>query len=319
MGELIKHCRTLEEMNKRMFKGGKPMPFSSKRSHFADDTSSEEENESTFPPFAIQPVNAKGRHKSVEIKARSPAGEKVIGGMEYNKTNFKKFYKERLKFKSKRFFTSFHNLQATTWKPESREASILLGIRGSAYLFGGKNRSLLERIEKLNIAPHPESYQKEKEEDYLFDEPERHAVQRKASMLSASSIIEMNDPLLFEKFQASWGLMTPVQGSDQINGRFGHSGCSLKKRFLFYFGGERRYNAKVRIRECLNDLICYDIKLNQWAIVRTKGPVIKSRKYSCMAIVGQLIMIHGGIDDFGNYLQDVCVFDLVSKSWRILP
>ena len=69
----------------------------------------------------------------------------------------------------------------------------------------------------------------------------------------------------------------------------------------------------------MNDLICYDIKLNQWAIVRTKGPVIKSRKYACMAIVGQLIVIHGGVDDFGNYLQDVCIFDLVTRTWRILP
>ncbi len=137
-------------------------------------------------------------------------------------------------------------------------------------------------------------------------------------MLS-SAIMEMNDPLLFEKFVASWGLMTPTKASEQINGRFGHSGCCFKKRFLFFFGGERRYNAKVKIRECLNDLICFDSKHMQWGIVRTKGPVIQPRKYSCMGLVGQLLIIHGGIDDFGNYLKDVCVFDLVSRTWRILP
>ena len=95
MGEVIRHSRTLEQMNKRMFRGGKPQPFPQKRSHFADDSSSEDENESSFPPFAIQPLT-RIRHKSVEIRARAtPAGEKVIGGMEYNKANFKKFYQEK--------------------------------------------------------------------------------------------------------------------------------------------------------------------------------------------------------------------------------
>ncbi len=75
----------------------------------------------------------------------------------------------------------------------------------------------------------------------------------------SGNIIQMSDPVVFERFKASWALMTPNEASEMINGRFGHSGCCLAKRFLFFFGGERRYNEKVKIRECLNDLICFDV------------------------------------------------------------
>ena len=52
--------------------------------------------------------------------------------------------------------------------------------------------------------------------------------------------------------------------------------------------------------------------------MKTNGPIIASRKYACLALVGQLIIIHGGINDFGFYLNDVCVFDILTKKWRIL-
>ena len=29
--------------------------------------------------------------------------------------------------------------------------------------------------------------------------------------------------------------------------------------------------------------------------------------------------MHGGINDFGHYLRDVCVFDLNTRFWKILP
>ena len=62
-----------------------------------------------------------------------------------------------MKHRSEKFFVSFHDLVALTWKPESREASVLLPVKSHAYLFGGKNRSLLDRVEKLIISPHPDT------------------------------------------------------------------------------------------------------------------------------------------------------------------
>lgn len=38
-----------------------------------------------------------------------------------------------------------------------------------------------------------------------------------------------------------------------------------------------------------------------------------------MAVVGQKVLIHGGLDDFGRVMADLNVFDLLTRTWRILP
>ena len=50
MSDLIRHCRTLEQLNRRMFR--KTSFEAHERSHFADDSSSEEDRE--YPPFSIK-------------------------------------------------------------------------------------------------------------------------------------------------------------------------------------------------------------------------------------------------------------------------
>ncbi len=77
--------------------------------------------------------------------------------MEYDKKSFRRFYAQKVKDRDAKFFVSFHDLMAFTWKPESREASVLLAVKGHAYLFGGKNRSLLDRVEMLTVSPHPDT------------------------------------------------------------------------------------------------------------------------------------------------------------------
>lgn len=60
-------------------------------------------------------------------------------------------------------------MESLTWKPESREASVMIGVGGHAYLFGGKNRSLLDRVEKLTLAPHPDNYPDAEPDPHFYD------------------------------------------------------------------------------------------------------------------------------------------------------
>ena len=112
-----------------------------------------------------------------------------------------------MKHRSEKFFVSFHDLVALTWKPESREASVLLPVKSHAYLFGGKNRSLLDRVEKLIISPHPDTM-RALQQEMQARVPKKGSLSKVSDMISGN-IIQMSDPLLFERFKASWSLMTP--------------------------------------------------------------------------------------------------------------
>ncbi|KAL4486350.1 hypothetical protein ABPG72_007136 [Tetrahymena utriculariae] len=107
------------------------------------------------------------------------------------------------------------------------------------------------------------------------------------------------------------------EGDQPSEGRQGHS-LVCYKNSLVLFGGERKYNKNVRIRECFSDCRIFNINTRQWTLVRQFGDFLESRRNHAACLVGKFLIIIGGVDSNGKYLNDVCSINLeTSKSTHL--
>ncbi|EAR84527.1 kelch motif protein (macronuclear) [Tetrahymena thermophila SB210] len=113
----------------------------------------------------------------------------------------------------------------------------------------------------------------------------------------------------------NWQWFDLNQDGDQPSeGRQGHSLVCYKNQ-LVLFGGERKYNKNVRIRECFSDCRIFNLNTRQWTLVRQFGDFLESRRNHTACLVGKFLIIIGGVDSNGKYLNDVCSVNLeTSKS-----
>ena len=52
----------------------------------------------------------------MELRSNALVGKRI----EYDRKSFRRFYAQKVKNRGDKFFVSFHDLVALTWKPESR-------------------------------------------------------------------------------------------------------------------------------------------------------------------------------------------------------
>lgn len=92
-------------------------------------------------------------------------------------------------------------------------------------------------------------------------------------------------------------------------GRAGHSIICWKNGFLI-FGGEKKYNKELKIRECFNDLRYLNLRTLEWKWIRPFGDIIESRRNNAYCSVGKWFFVHGGINNYNRYLNDLYAFNL---------
>jgi len=107
-----------------------------------------------------------------------------------------------------------------------------------------------------------------------------------------------------------------AKGDVPTFGRFGHSGERYQNGIVI-FGGEKNYNSILKIRECLNDVRMFIPEQCEWKYLKGHGDLVEPRRNHAAVIVGKHMLIHGGIDNKGMYLNDLMIFNLNTYKWQV--
>ena len=102
----------------------------------------------------------------------------------------------------------------------------------------------------------------------------------------------------------------------EFSGRYGHISLSYKNGFVIY-GGERQYNSSLRIRECLNDVRYFGVDTGEWKFIKTWGDFVEGRRSHAGVILTKCMVVYGGINNNGKFLNDVVQFNLEHHKWTV--
>ena len=75
------------------------------------------------------------------------------------------------------------------------------------------------------------------------------------------------------------------------------------------------FSKKRQIRECVNQVTCYDTVERRHNVVRTKGINVLPRKDHQAAIFGQSMIVYGGQFENGQLTNEMLNFDLEFNDW----
>jgi hypothetical protein len=111
----------------------------------------------------------------------------------------------------------------------------------------------------------------------------------------------------FNLLTYNWEQIKP--STQLMDGRSGHTGIIYKSK-LIIFGGRYLNNT------ALADVDIYNIDTNKWTIGQLNTSIfLKLRRNHVACLVGQQMFIHGGLDEFGEYLDDSYLLNL-SNNYR---
>lgn len=96
--------------------------------------------------------------------------------------------------------------------------------------------------------------------------------------------------------------------------RCAHTAVPYKKT-LIVFGGASSFNTQLKIRECYNDLFTFSTETKEWRLIKQSGAFVQARRNHVAVIFGRYMLIHGGINTYGEYLNDIKVLNLTNMKW----
>jgi len=71
-------------------------------------------------------------------------------------------------------------------------------------------------------------------------------------------------------------------------------------------------------RNCLNDLISFDVLTREWRVHVGRGDVIEARRnHTATMVSSKHMVVIGGLNSEGHALFDVCVLDTTTFRWVI--
>lgn len=71
------------------------------------------------------------------------------------------------------------------------------------------------------------------------------------------------------------------------------------------------------MRECLNDTRIFSTEANEWKYLRTWGDFVEGRRNHAGVIFSKFLIVYGGINNNGHYLNDVLLLNLEALKWMI--
>jgi len=83
----------------------------------------------------------------------------------------------------------------------------------------------------------------------------------------------------------------------------------MRKDELYIIGGANKFNKNTSIRECFNDIYKLNIDTKVWSYIKCGGSFDSRRNHTGCAI-GKHILIHGGINEKGQFLKDCSIFNM---------
>lgn len=110
----------------------------------------------------------------------------------------------------------------------------------------------------------------------------------------------------------SW---TKIEPKGEVpEGRLGHSACYYQKGIII-FGGEKKYNSNLRMRECLNDVYSFSIEKSSWSKLNCFGDTMEPRRNHISAVVGKHMLVYGGVNSHGELLSDLKALSFANMKW----
>ena len=91
--------------------------------------------------------------------------------------------------------------------------------------------------------------------------------------------------------------------------RFAHS-ASVFNSDIIIFGGSILYNKLTKSRQCYNDMFAFHSDTSRWEEIKCGGVALEPRRNHVSCIIGRNLLIHGGVDEHGNYLSDLMMTTL---------
>jgi host cell factor len=94
--------------------------------------------------------------------------------------------------------------------------------------------------------------------------------------------------------------------------RFGHCMQKISDHQFVVFGGTNG------VGNFFNDVHIYDATSRVWKCLSTENPAIRPRALAASAVIGNFLLIHGGVTSGEEYLADAKIFHLENSVWSHL-
>lgn len=95
--------------------------------------------------------------------------------------------------------------------------------------------------------------------------------------------------------------------------RYGHTADYYEGR-LIIVAGAKMYNKDFKRRECLDDVVICDPVAKAWRKVICGGAYFEPRRYHASCIFGTRLIVHGGLNEKGVYLDSMYSLSLLGLS-----
>lgn len=123
-----------------------------------------------------------------------------------------------------------------------------------------------------------------------------------------------NELYYFTYPECIWERVLPKNLQDSPPARSGQTSLSYKA-FIVVYGGYETYDEILKVRNCSKLVYFYDTLANTWNSYKPDGKSPEGRRNHSAALVGESMMIYGGLDSKGNLVSGVEVLDLSSLLW----
>mmetsp|Transcript_3897 Transcript_3897/g.8170 ORF Transcript_3897/g.8170 Transcript_3897/m.8170 type:complete len:472 (+) Transcript_3897:822-2237(+) len=123
-----------------------------------------------------------------------------------------------------------------------------------------------------------------------------------------------NDVRMLRLDSSTWSTMFTVEGEQPPDARTGHIMVPYKQKFIVY-GGCGSFDKTLRIRQCFSRVHIFDTERSCWQTTKPSGEQPEARRNHAGVIMGTSVVIYGGINSNGKYLDDLQILNIDTNSW----
>ncbi|KAF6757508.1 regulatory protein ral2 [Ephemerocybe angulata] len=132
----------------------------------------------------------------------------------------------------------------------------------------------------------------------------------------------VSDLYVFDLETCIWDRINTSPDDDVPQPRYFHSADAWNDHLVIFGGMSNQPNSQNPEELCvLNDVRFYDLNTGHWVpehsipITTPEGMIPRARYAHLSSVTANRLFIIGGQDFFNTWLDDVCVYDLVTKTW----
>ncbi|KAF7298866.1 hypothetical protein MIND_00834400 [Mycena indigotica] len=130
----------------------------------------------------------------------------------------------------------------------------------------------------------------------------------------------VNDLYVFDLETYNWERITPFPEDDVPRARYFHSVDTWNNQLIVFGGMSNEPDSPNPDELCvLNDVRFFDIASRHWLpqsrLATPENLIPRARYAQLSSVTGDRLFIIGGQDFYNTWLDDICVYDLLAKTW----